>query len=169
MGILFECDLCQFRNVNWRYLIHGNSKDNHTLLCIRRAILDDFWSRETSTVSVNFRRLRGDYFDSAEALSIRRPVTIIGTNKVRDRVGMGCAIKTMDASRRKGKWQDQIQWDLMRRNPTWYNNAWEAVSGSLGAGAIYSSNEKKCMSPLLPLQTGGFKYSLWVQSGECEW
>ena len=83
-----------------------------------------FWSRETSTVSGNFTRLRRDYFDSAEALRIRRPVAIIGADKVRDIVGMGCAIQTLGASRIEGKWQDQIKWYSMRRDPTWYNNAW---------------------------------------------
>ena len=57
--------------------------------------MDAFWSQETSTVSGNFRILRGDYFGSVYALSIRRPVPIIGTDKVRDRVGMVCAIHTM--------------------------------------------------------------------------
>ena len=86
MGIFFEYDLCQFININERKPIHGNSKDSYTLLCIRQVILDAFWSRETSMVLGNFRRLRRDYFDSAEALSIRIPVPIIGTDKVRDRV-----------------------------------------------------------------------------------
>ena len=89
-------------------------------------------------VSVNFKRIRRDYFDSAEALIIRRPVPIIGTNKVRGRVGMRCAIQTLDALRRKGKWQDKLQWDLMRQTTTLYNNAWEAGAGSLEAGDIYS-------------------------------
>ena len=52
----------------------------------------------------NFRRLRGKYFDSVDALSIRRPVHSIGTNEVKDIVGTGCAIQTLDASHRKGKW-----------------------------------------------------------------
>ena len=73
MGIPFECDLCQFRNVNERDPIYGNTRDNYTLLCIRRAILDAFWSLENSTVLGNFRRIRRDYFDSVEALIIRRP------------------------------------------------------------------------------------------------
>ena len=70
MGNPFECDLFQFRNANERDPIHGNYKDNYTLLCIKREILDAFWSRETSKVSGNFRILRREYFDSAEALSI---------------------------------------------------------------------------------------------------
>ena len=103
MGIPFECDLCQFRNVNERDPIHGNSKDNYALLCIRQAILDAFWSQDTSMVSGNFRRLRREYFDSAEALNIRRPVPIIGTDEFRYIVGMGCAIQTLEYLRRKGK------------------------------------------------------------------
>ena len=74
--------------------MHGNSKDNYTLLCIRRAILGAFWSQETSTVSGNVRRLIRDYFESVEALSIRISVPIIVTDKVRNIVGMGCEIQT---------------------------------------------------------------------------
>ena len=113
MGIPFECDLCQFRNVNERYPIHGNYKDTYTLLYIRQAILDAFWSLETRTVLGKFRILIRDYFNSAEALRIRIPVPIIGTDKVRDRVGMRCAIQTLDVLWRKGECQDQLQWHLM--------------------------------------------------------
>ena len=58
--------------------------------------MDNFWILETSTVSGNFRRLRREYFDSVEVLSIRRPVPIIGTNEVRDIAGMVCALQTLD-------------------------------------------------------------------------
>ena len=109
MRIPFECDLYQFRNVDDRDPVHGNTKDNYTLLCIRRVILYAFWSQETSTLSHNFRRLRRDYFDSVEALSIRRPVPKIGTDEVRGIFDMGCALQTIDTLRRKGKCQDQLQ------------------------------------------------------------
>ena len=122
-GIPFECDLCQSRNVNERDPINGNARYNHTLLCIRRAIIDAFWSQETSTVSGNFRKTRQDYFDSIEVLIIRRPMPIIGTNKVRYQVCMVFALHTLDDLGRKGKWQDKLQWDSMRRNLTWNNNA----------------------------------------------
>ena len=143
MGIPFEYNLCQFKKLNERDPIHGNSEDNYTLQCIRRSILDAFWSIDTSMVSVNFKRLKRDYFDSAEALITRRPVPIIGINKVRDRVGMGCAIQTMDALCRKGKCQDQLQCDLMRKTHTWYKNAFEAGAGYLDGGVICSENCKK--------------------------
>ena len=38
----------------------------------------------------------------------------------------------------------------MRRDPTWYNNTWEAVIGSLEAGAIYSSNYKQVYKSTAP-------------------
>ena len=120
--------------------MHVNSKDNYTLLCIRQEILDAFWIQETSTVSGNVRRLRREYFGSVEALSIRRPVPIIGTNKSKDRVGMGCEIQTLDSWWRKGKQQNQLHQGLMQRTPNRYNNTWEAVTGSFEAGAIYLAN-----------------------------
>ena len=152
MGIPFECDMCQFRNVNDRYPIHGNARDNYTLLYIRQEILDAFWSRETSTVLGNFRRLIRYYFDSVEAIIIIIPVPIIGTNEIRDIVGMGCEIHTLDAMSRKGKWQDQLQWDSMCRTPTWYNNTWEEGAGSSEAGTIYSANVKNVHESTSPTE-----------------
>ena len=115
-----------------------------------RAILGAFWSQETSTVSGNVRILRREYFDSSEVLSIIITVPIIGTNKVRDRVRMGCAIQNMDASCRKGKWQDQLQWYLMQQTLTWFNNAWEVGAGSSEAGDIYSENDKNLYESTAP-------------------
>ena len=107
------------------------------------AILDEFWSIDTSKVLGNSRILRRYHFDSAKLLIISRPMHIICTDKFMDRVGMGCEIQTLDASRIKGKWQDRLQWDLMWRALTWYNNSWEAGAGYLEAGAIYSEIDKK--------------------------
>ena len=81
---------------------------------------------------------------------------IIVTDKFRDRVGMGFSIHTLDTSRRKGKWRDQLQWDSMRRNPTWYNNAWEAVSGYLEARAICSENDKNVYESTSPIASRWF-------------
>ena len=112
--------------------------------------MDAFWGRETSTVLGNFRRLRRDYSDPVEALSTIRPVPIIGTDEVRYIVGMGRVLQTLEALQRKGNWQYQLQWDLVRRTPTWYTNAWEATEGSSEAGAIYSENEIKLYESTAP-------------------
>ena len=54
----FQCDLCHFCNIQRRDLGSGNRKDILLLQCIRRASLDAFWSRESSTVRANARGAR---------------------------------------------------------------------------------------------------------------
>jgi hypothetical protein len=50
----FQCDLCHFRNIQGRRP-GAKVQDNVLLMCIRRANLDAFWSRETATVDANHR------------------------------------------------------------------------------------------------------------------
>ena len=155
MGIPFECDLCHFRNVMERDPVQGNSKDDFTLLAIRRGSLDAMWSRETSTVSGNFRRLQRDYNDSMEVFSIKKPMPVIGTNEVKDRVGMRITLMTLNSSLRIGRYLDTIQWDTMRKTPTWWTNAFEAGE-EYGEGAIYSSNDKKVYESTAPTASRWF-------------
>ena len=154
-GIPFECDLCHFRNVNGRDPVPRNPKDNFTLLCIRRAVLDALWSRETSTVSGNFRRLQRDYHASKSTLSIAQPVPVIGTNKVKDRVGMSCALHTMMAMLQKGNYQETAQWDTARKTPTWFTNAYESGE-NFGEEAIYSTHDTKVYSTSSPTASRWF-------------
>ena len=105
--------------MNRKDLIPGNVKNDFTLLCIQRASLDAMWSRETSTVSRCFWRLQQDYYDLMDMRSIRKPMHVIGTNKVKDRVGMGITLVTLNASLRTGKDLDTIQWDTMRKTSMW--------------------------------------------------
>ena len=55
MGIPFHCDLCAFRDLNFRYLVGSIPKDVTTLVAIRRANLDAMWAREPETVRGNLR------------------------------------------------------------------------------------------------------------------
>jgi hypothetical protein len=56
MGV-FQCDTCHFRNIQKRD--PGSSHTDATMLrCIRRANLDTFWSRETSTVLATGRNIQ---------------------------------------------------------------------------------------------------------------
>ena len=142
MGIPFECDLCHFRNVARRDPVDGNPKDEFTLMCIRRASLDAMWSREASTVSGNLNRLRRDYDDTKASLSIAEPLPVLGRDDVSDRVGMGVAVSTLNASLRKGKYAGHLQYDSMRKTPTAYNNAYEAGE-EFGTGAVFSNQDKK--------------------------
>ena len=103
MGIPFECDLCHFRNLNRRDPDQGDAKDDWTLLCIRRAILDAFWSRESSTVRSNLNRLKLDYQSAMGTFSMACPLPALGSDEVEDKVGMGGALIMLNASLQQGK------------------------------------------------------------------
>ena len=142
MGIPFECDLCHFRNVSLRNPFPHRPGDHFLLTCIRRANLDAMWSRETSTVTANLGRMRRDYHDAVPFMPLVGLIPSQGTHKVEDRVGMGIAVASLNASLRKGKYTDHLQWDSMRKTPTWYTNLWEAGSNYQGS-AIFSNQDKK--------------------------
>ena len=90
MGILFKCDLCHFRNLNRFGPCPQNPKDQYTLLVIRQAILDAFWSREQSTVTGNLSRLILNYQSKMNVLSIGKcPLPVLENDEVEDQMGMG--------------------------------------------------------------------------------
>ena len=155
MGIPFQCDLCHFRNVAERDPVEGRAKDEYTMMCIRRANLDAAWSREPSTVQSNLYRLQRDYHDAASSLSIKRLVPRLGNTEICDSVGMGIAITTLNASLRKGRYTDHLQWDSMRKSRTWYFNAFEA--GVLGdKSALFVGSDRKVYSSTSPTSTPWF-------------
>ena len=86
---------------------------------------------------------------------------LIGKNEDRDQVGMACAFQTLDASRKKGKWKNKLQWDLMCRTPTWYNNAQEVGEGSYEAGLFTRKMKRIFMRPLLLRQIDGSRDLFW--------
>ena len=92
MGVFFECDLCHFRNCNLRNPCLDSSKDNYTLICIWRAILDVMWSRESSTVSSNLSRCELNCRDVGVSLSIKDPLPVHGRDDISNRVGMKPAL-----------------------------------------------------------------------------
>ena len=49
----FECDFCVFGKLFDHVPSTGNPKDVWAMSCIRRVILDAFWSRSKSTVNNN--------------------------------------------------------------------------------------------------------------------
>ena len=54
----FQCDLCHFLNMKEREPTEESNKDKKFVISIRRASLDEFWSREPGTVRGDFTMLR---------------------------------------------------------------------------------------------------------------
>lgn len=51
----FECDVCSFFGLTWRFPNELEQRDKTLMILIRRAKLDAFWSRRSSTVARNTR------------------------------------------------------------------------------------------------------------------
>ena len=128
MGVPFKWDLCSFRNVCGREPAWGDRWDQFTLTLIRWVQLDVMWAREPHTVSTNWSRAKADYEVTMRYLSIR-PETLLpqlGSETLRDRVGMAEALATLTTSLRPGRNSTNIQWDTVRKTQTWLNNAHDA-------------------------------------------
>jgi hypothetical protein len=130
MGVPFECNLCSFRNVSGCDPVLGNHKDHFTLVAIRRVLIDVMWAREPDTVAGNWARSKRDYDMATNHLSLRTQslLPLLGNPKVEDRLGMGVAILTVVTSLRAGVNSANIQYDTMRKTPTWYGNGFDAGS-----------------------------------------
>ena len=84
MGIPFHCDLCAFRDLNFRYPVRSIPKDVTTLLAIRRANLDAMWAREPENVKGNLRRVRRYYMDAVTLYSMVDPLPYLPIHKLGD-------------------------------------------------------------------------------------
>ena len=142
MGIPFECDLCHFRNLKKRDPIFTDRGDIYMLMCIRRASLDALWSRSSRTVKANLARIVKDCQASELAFGLTDYLPQLGWPLLEDRVGMGIAIVTLNASLRPGKYTGNLQYDSMRRTPTWFRNVFTAGAG-YNVDTLYAQDEKK--------------------------
>jgi hypothetical protein len=112
MGVPYECDLCSFRNVCRKQPVFRNHRDQFTLTSIHWVQLDVMWAREPHTVATNWARAKADYEMSMRHLSIllEQLLPRLGSEGVRDRVGMAEALVTMLAtSLRSGRNSTNIQ------------------------------------------------------------
>ena len=149
MGVPFECDLCHFRNVKKRDPILSDTEDGYTLLCIRRANLDVCGSRAPRTVKANLNRIVADYQSAQFAFGLTNYLPQLGWPVVEDRVGMAIALVTLNASLRPGKYARHLQYDTMRKTPTWYRNAYTAGVGYC-ADTLYAQDEKRVHATSCP-------------------
>lgn len=130
----FQCDLCQFENTRGRSPDVEDSGDELALLCIRRAILDAFWSRESSTVEMN-RRLGARYLEIQRKTGDRdnsRSYPPRGPFRVEDRAGMSLAITMLVRSLDKGHNANTIQYETMRKMRGHLSNFSHTCPGGTG-------------------------------------
>ena len=121
----FQCDLCHFRNIMKRDPLADKLEDQSILEYIRRATLDSFWSRETSTVQNNLRLLiRAE--KSNDELGMPPLVGSIGPFPVEDSCGMQSAIMILVRSLDKGVYERFVQWETFRKTRSALSNVFQA-------------------------------------------
>ncbi len=109
----FQCDVCHFQNIQGRNPVM-EGKDLMMLRLIRRANLDAFWSRETSTVTANLREVKR-HVRYASDLGISMSLPRLGPFPLSDDVGMRHAVVQLRRTLDKGKHSKFIQFGTARK------------------------------------------------------
>jgi hypothetical protein len=145
----FQCDLCHFRNIQKRDPDPENVIQDATMLrCIRRAILDTFWSRETTTVLSNGREMR-QMAKKAELVLMAPPTPNLGPYPVEDGQGMGIAVCILMRSLDPGRNEQFVQYNTARKMRAAFSNFWQAsIEGQ--SDAIVQRNTTKLFTTTCP-------------------
>ena len=140
-GVLspFHCKGCWFVNLYGRETRQGESfADKCVLACLRRANLDMFWSRESSTVQgvVGYLKEIVHRADTAERPVPLEPFEPWG---VEDQQGMGITVMMLEKSLGKGcNDAGFLQFDTIRQLRGAASNVYAATSQA--AGLRYAMN-----------------------------
>ena len=121
----------------------NNHKDDLLLRCIRRANLDTFWSRATSTVANNIRLVEKQIKLSA-TVGLDGPFEQWGVLPNHYHCGYEVAINMLLYSMQKGRYNDEyVQFDTIRKLRSAYSNHVRAyVQGNQTTISIQDHNGK---------------------------
>jgi hypothetical protein len=110
-----------------------NSKweDHEIMEYIRRATLDSFWSRESSTVAFNLREARCMETKVADRLGLPSITPAMGPFPLSDECGMLSAIAMLDRSLDPGRYADHVQFGVFRKVRSTITNIVQAGVGGL--------------------------------------
>ena len=144
---MFQCDVCHFLNMQHRLPDRERTTDALLLMCIRRASLDAFWSRERSTVGQN-RREGIRYAGICETLGL--PVDDAyprrGPFRLEDVMGMKLACGMLVRSLNAGKNAKTIQFDTMRKMRSHMSNYSHACVDGFGATFVGEDSNASTLS-----------------------
>ena len=149
----FECDFCVFGKLFDHVQDPTCDKDVFAMGCIRRVILDAFWSRAHSTVTNNATKVR-EGLKISLSMGMWGPYENPGPFTSEDTFGYEVAIQMVVSSRGAGRYDPtRKQWDTVRRLRTAYSNqvrsAQKANSQIIslvdGNGKELSTTRHRCM------------------------
>lgn len=130
----FQCDQCHFYNLRGRLPI-DTEQDKLLQLCICRALLDSFWSRERSTVTKNLTEYRL-FLRNSRLLGNNHPFPPRGPFPTIDSDGMEVACNLLIRSLRPGRNDTHVQFETVRKGRSVMSNYVHASAGGIGATAL---------------------------------
>lgn len=139
----FECDTCVYTKVKGhpppeRVVLRV---DELLLATIRRAILDSFWSRASTTVRANKNKVRLALELSA-TMGLDGPYEQGARMPAHDHCGYEVALQMLQASRRPGKHSSEYtQWDTIRQIRTAYSNFSKAATQENSSSLAFADDK----------------------------
>ena len=138
----FQCDLCHFRNIQGRDPRGESRQDRNVMIAVRRANLDAFWGRSSSTIQGNKSNLKRLVNIAKDEYGINHPLPEMGPHEIQDNWGMGLAIMLLRKSLDKGLYGPTVQFETARRLRSAYSNLWGASKHALTLGVLAKDTTK---------------------------
>jgi hypothetical protein len=138
----FQCDICHFRNMKGVDPSGHSSRDKSLLIAIRRANIDAFWGRASSTVAGNFRDLKKFKSIGLEQLGLVDILPNMGPFPLKDIWGMSIAVVTLHRSLDPGRNGEHVQFSTARRLRSVYSNLWGSSIHSMTKGVMAKDTSK---------------------------
>ena len=152
--IPFQCDVCNCRHMQQRDL-GSDRKDIMLLRAIRRASLDAFWGRESSTVATNRNGVMKLHKVSLD-LGLNDIFPDMGPFSLEDNLGIGITTCLLRRSLERGKYRENLQFETVRKLRSAYLNLWHASQATLTT-SVMARDVKKTYVTTCPT------YSLWYE------
>jgi hypothetical protein len=136
----FQCVDCHFINIKGRRPDMEDHRDVLAVKAVTRAILDSFWSRESSTVNSN--RIEGvRYVRELELLGFQEnPYPPRGPFPMEDVWGMRVACAMLERSMSGGRNSKHIQFETVRKLRSHYSNMVHTSAGLSPGEEWYSAD-----------------------------
>ena len=142
----YQCEKCQFQNLQQRNPILGHKVDDQLLEALRRIALDVFWSRESSTVRSNLGLVKRAARTEEKYGCVNKIIPAVGPHPLEDRDGIGACLGVLDKSMDKGRYQPEVQWETFRKMMSALTNIGKVGVGGLAEAIGVGGRNKAWMS-----------------------
>lgn len=154
----FQCDYCLFVMLTSRAPLQLNRQDALLQCCIRRANLDAFWGRESSTVLANRRNLNQllSLWDSQVGIP-PNALPPLGPYPNHDLFGVSVAVGMLLKSLQPGRYRNYCQFETIRKLRSAYSNVYHASIESAQSSMTLGRDTAKAYLTTCPTQSMWFE------------